>query len=73
MARKEILSPVTGIVWKVEAAAGSAVEEGSVVIFIESMKMEVPIEATTAATVVEILVAEGDSVDQDQVVAIIET
>ena len=40
---------------------------------LESMKMEIPIEAPFAGKLVELSVAEEDSVDEDQVVAIIET
>jgi acetyl-CoA carboxylase biotin carboxyl carrier protein len=37
------------------------------------MKMEIPVEAPVAGKLVELSVAEEDSVDEDQVVAIIET
>ena len=40
---------------------------------LESMKMEIPVEAPSAGTIVEILVNEEDAVEEDQVVAIIES
>ena len=39
----------------------------------ESMKMEIPIEAECAGTITEILVKEEDAVEEDQIVAIIES
>lgn len=73
MARTEIESEVTGNVWKIEKQVGDQVAEEDVIMILESMKMEIPIEAPSAGTLVELLVKEEDQVDEDQVVAIIET
>ncbi len=73
MARIEVESEVTGNVWKIEKSLGDVVAEEDVIMILESMKMEIPIEAPVAGTLVEILVKEEDQVDEDQVVAIIET
>ncbi|MDE0658318.1 MAG: biotin/lipoyl-binding protein [Gammaproteobacteria bacterium] len=73
MARVEIESEVTGNVWKVEVEAGSRVDVGDVLIVLESMKMEIPVEAPEAGTVLELRVAEEDGVEEDQVIAILET
>ena len=40
---------ITGTVWKVEVAVGDAVEEGDTVVILESMKMEMPVEAESVA------------------------
>ena len=72
MARREVGSEVTGNVWKVEVEAGARVEEGDVLLILESMKMEIPVEAPVAGTVAEVLVAVEDSVTEDQVVAVLE-
>lgn len=72
MARIELESPVTGVVWKVAAAPGSEVAAGDAVVVVESMKMEIPVEATVDGTVAEVLVAEGDQVAEDDPVAVIE-
>ena len=40
---------------------------------LESMKMEIPVEAPLAGTVVSIVVRPEDQVEEDQVVAVIET
>ena len=39
---------------------------------LESMKMEIPIEATEDGVIREILVSENDQVEEDQVVVILE-
>jgi biotin carboxyl carrier protein len=67
-----ITSEVTGKVWKLLAAPGATVAEGDTIMVIESMKMEIPVEAGRAGTLKSILVAEGDMVDEGQTVAIIE-
>ena len=72
MARRQVESEVTGNVWKVEVEAGAHVEEGDVLLILESMKMEIPVEAPAAGTVAEVLVAVEDSVAEDQVVAVLE-
>ena len=72
MARLEVQSEVTGNVWKVEVEKGSQVAEGDVLLILESMKMEIPVEAPRAGTVAEVLVAVEDSVAEDQVVAVLE-
>ena len=73
MAKIEITSEVTGNVWKIQARVGDVLAEEGVIMILESMKMEIPIEAPVAGKLVELFVAEEDSVDEDQVVAIIET
>jgi len=72
MARHEIESEVTGNVWKVEVEVGQQVAEGDVLIILESMKMEIPIESPASGSVVELLVAPEDSVEEDQVVAVVD-
>ena len=67
----DVLAHITGTVWKVEVEEGSSVEEGQVLVILESMKMEMPIEAPCAGTVVEIKVKEGEAVDEGRVVVIL--
>ena len=73
MARLEVTTEVTGNVWKIEASAGDDLATEDVIMILESMKMEIPVEAPSAGKLVEILVQAEDSVDENQVVAIIET
>jgi len=73
MARIEVETEVTGNVWKIEKQVGDLVSAEDVIMILESMKMEIPVEAPCAGTLVEILVKEEDQVDEDQIVAIIES
>lgn len=73
MAKQDVESEVTGNVWKVLKSAGDSVAEGEVIMILESMKMEIPVEAPIAGTVVSIVVQSEDQVEEDQVVAVIET
>lgn len=61
-----IKAHITGTVWKIEVKAGDAVEEGTVVVILESMKMEMPVEAEDSGTVAEILCSEGQAVTEGQ-------
>ncbi len=73
MAREEVESEVTGIVWKIEVSEGDRVEEEDTLMILESMKMEIPVESPGAATVSKILVSVEDAVEEGQVVVILET
>jgi len=64
---KDIQAHITGTVWKIEVKIGDAVEEGTVVAILESMKMEMPVESELEGTVVTIHVEEGASVAEGQV------
>jgi biotin carboxyl carrier protein len=59
---------VAGSVWKVEVSVGQAVAAGDALVIVESMKMEIPVEAPAAGTVAEIRVAEGDRVAEGAIV-----
>jgi acetyl-CoA carboxylase biotin carboxyl carrier protein len=65
----DIKAHITGTVWKIEVNVGDEVEEDEVVAILESMKMEMPLEAPADGTITEILVAEGDAVQEGQVLA----
>ena len=73
MARIEVVSEITGRVWKIVTKAGAKVSEGDTLLILESMKMEIPVESPCNGTVLKILLDEGDSVNEDQVVAIVDT
>lgn len=72
MALEHIKSEITGKVWKVEVKPGDRVEEEHPLIIIESMKMEIPVLATAAGVVKDVLVAPGDDVSEGQDVAVLE-
>ena len=72
MARIEIESTVTGTVWKIEVEIGAKVTEGQTLIILESMKMEIPVLASDAGMVLEILVAEEEPVAEGQIVVVLD-
>ena len=63
---------ITGTVWKIEKQVGDEVEEGDVIMILESMKMEMPVEAPEDGKIAEIKVDEGDAVEEEQVLAVLE-
>ena len=62
-------SHVSGTVWKIERQIGDTLAAGDTVMVIESMKMEIPVEAPTAGVLAKLLVAEGETVTEGQVLA----
>jgi acetyl-CoA carboxylase biotin carboxyl carrier protein len=62
---------ITGTVWKIEVKVGDTVEEGDTVAVLESMKMEMPVEAEDEGTVSEILVEEGQSVSEGDTLVVL--
>jgi acetyl-CoA carboxylase biotin carboxyl carrier protein len=69
----EVKVEITGSVWKIVSKVGDKVEEDDEIMILESMKMEIPVLAPEDGKIKEIIVAEEDSVDENQIVAIIET
>jgi biotin carboxyl carrier protein len=61
-----VKSEIAGSVWKIEISSGQTVAEGEVLIILESMKMEIPVEAPHAGRIADVLVAEGGAVAEDQ-------
>jgi acetyl-CoA carboxylase biotin carboxyl carrier protein len=68
----EIPAHITGSVWKIEVAVGDQVSEGDTVVILESMKMEIPVEAEDEGTVKEIRCEEGQSVSEGDVLVVLE-
>lgn len=73
MSTVEIVSPVTGTVWKIERAVGDKVDEGDVIMILESMKMEIPVEAVSAGVITSFNVEAGASVDEDQTLCVVQS
>ena len=65
-------SEVTGTVWKVEVRGGDTVSAEQPLVILESMKMEIPVCAPRAGTVLEVLVEEGEGVAEGQDVVVME-
>jgi acetyl-CoA carboxylase biotin carboxyl carrier protein len=68
----EVYAHITGTVWKIEVQAGANVNEGDVLVILESMKMEMPVEAPASGMVREILVSEGQPIAEGAVIAVLE-
>jgi acetyl-CoA carboxylase biotin carboxyl carrier protein len=68
----EVPSPITGSVWKIVVEVGAIISEGETIVILESMKMEIRVKSPHNGKVVEIRVKEGDSILEDDVIAIIE-
>ena len=68
----EVRAHITGTVWKIEKKVGDSVSEGDTVIILESMKMEMPVEAPCGGTIASIAIKEGEAVDEGKVLAMIE-
>ena len=69
---EEVLAEMVANVWKVVVAPGDQVEDGDTICILESMKMEIPVEATASGTVAELNVAEGGVVQEGDVIAVID-
>jgi acetyl-CoA carboxylase biotin carboxyl carrier protein len=68
----DIPAHITGTVWKIEVNPGDEVDEGDTVVILESMKMEMPVEAEDPGTVKEIRCEEGQSVQEGDVLVVLE-
>lgn len=69
---KEVVSTMAGTVFQVLVSKGETVQEGDIVIVLESMKMEIPIESTFSGVIKEINVNVGDFVNEGEVLVTIE-
>ena len=71
MAQKLIKAPIAGSVWSHVSSTGQRVEAGSTMLILECMKMEIPVEAPCAGTVVS-LKGCGETIEADEIVAVLE-
>lgn len=62
-----VCAHITGTVWKIEVKEGDPVAEGQTCVILESMKMEMPVEASTNGTVEKIHCTEGQAVNEGDV------
>ena len=63
----EVKSPMAGSIWQVVVAIGDTVAAGDEVIILESMKMEIPVEAPHAGAVTSISVAPKNIVQEGDI------
>ena len=72
MPRVELLSDVTGSVWKVLKEVGQTVDADEPILLIESMKMEIPLVSEKPGKIISIVVSEGDAVAEGQSIVEVE-
>jgi acetyl-CoA carboxylase biotin carboxyl carrier protein len=68
---EKLSAHITGTVVRVEKAHGAAVAPGEVVVIIESMKMEMAVEALVGGTVVEVRCQPGQAVAEGDLLVIL--
>jgi acetyl-CoA carboxylase biotin carboxyl carrier protein len=62
----QINAEMSASVWKIEMAVGDSVAAGDCIMILESMKMEIPVEAEGPGIIESLSVAEGDAIEAGQ-------
>ena len=73
MAQEIVEAPITGTIISIDVKVCDKVEEGDILLYIESMKMENPIMAPVTGKVTEIKVAAKQVVETGKPMVIIES
>lgn len=68
----DVEAHITGMICKIEVAIGDKVQEGDTVVVLESMKMEMPLEAEDGGTVKEVRCEEGQAVNQGDTLVVLD-
>jgi acetyl-CoA carboxylase biotin carboxyl carrier protein len=68
----EVNAEITANVWQVHVEVGQTVAVGDTLAILESMKMEIPVEAPVAGTVTAVHVKPDDQVQEGDLIATIE-
>ena len=68
----KIKTEIQAVIWKINVEIGQKVDIDDIVVILESMKMEIPVESKYKGVVKEILTKEGDNVNEDQEIIILE-
>jgi len=66
-----VCAHITGTVWKIEVNVGDDILEGQTCVILESMKMEMPVEAPAAGKVEKIACSEGQAVNEGDVLVVL--
>ena len=69
---EEVLAPLAGNIWQILVEVGASVKEDDELFIVEAMKMENLVYASCDGKITKIKVKEGDQVDEDAVVMVIE-
>jgi acetyl-CoA carboxylase biotin carboxyl carrier protein len=68
----DVKAEVTGTVWKIVCTLGDSIQQGDAVAILESMKMEIPVEAPSSGKVMQILCQEGQAVSEGDILVVLE-
>jgi acetyl-CoA carboxylase biotin carboxyl carrier protein len=69
---EDVKAHITGVVFQITSKPGDAVTAGDPIIVLESMKMEIPVEAPRSGRIKEITVTEGQTVQEGDTLAVLE-
>jgi acetyl-CoA carboxylase biotin carboxyl carrier protein len=68
---EKVAAHITGTVVRIEKVMGDTVAPGDVVVILESMKMEMPVEALVGGTVLEIRCVTAQAVNEGDLLVIL--
>ena len=68
----DVRTELTANVWQVHVEVGQAVAEGDVLVILESMKMEIPVESPRAGTVTDVRVKPDDVVQDGDILVVLD-
>jgi acetyl-CoA carboxylase biotin carboxyl carrier protein len=68
----DVAAHLPGTVWRVQCAVGDEVDEGDTLVVLESMKMEMPVEAEDPGVVREIRCREGQAVSEGETLVVLD-
>lgn len=68
----DVAAHITGTVWEIRVGVGEQVSEGQVLVVLESMKMEMPVESPAGGKVASIAVSQGQAVEEGEVLLTLE-
>ena len=72
MTNIKVCSEITGAVWKILVIEGQEVEEDETLMILESMKMEIPVDAPEDGVVTSIKVKEGAEIAEGEIVCMMD-
>ncbi len=62
----DVAAHITGTVWEIRVKVGDEVRQEQVLVVLESMKMEMPVESPAEGTVESIVVEKGQAVEEGE-------
>ena len=68
----DVCAQITGTVWKIVVKPGDQVAAEQTLVILESMKMEMPVEAPDPGRVARIAVSEGQAVEEGDLLVVLE-